>query len=95
MRAKWSRYLPWGERTSATATVLVFSAFAGMGVVMVGEVISSDMLRGIGGIVAGTAIVSGCAFIFTAMLFNAVRVWRAFREVWNRPPTNRHRDWKP
>ena len=93
MRAPWSSYLPWGEKSSTTAMVFFLFAAGGFAIAFIGELISSEVILGVGGIVTIIAVSVGCAFIFVAVPFNAVRIWRTLREAWNRPPTNRHKEW--
>ncbi len=95
MRSTWNTYLPWGERSSKTITTFLLVAFGGAGVGFIGHWTSSDIVKGVGGIVAAMAIILGAAFIIIAAPFIVIRSLREFREVWNRPPVNRHKDWKP
>ena len=95
MRAPWRSYLPWGEKASTTAMVLVLFAAVGFAIAFTGELISSEVVLGVGGIVTIIAVSVGCVFIFVAVPFNAVRIWRTLTESWNRPPANQHKEWKP
>jgi hypothetical protein len=95
MQAPWSSYLPWGENASSVAMALFFVAIVGFAIGVVGDQTSSEAVLGLGGVVVALSTLVGCVFILVALPFNAVRIWRAFREAWNRPPINRHEDWKP
>ena len=75
--------------------VLVLFAAGGFAIAFVGELISSEVILGVGGVVAISAVSVGCMFIFVAVPFNAVRIWRTFRDAWDRVPTNRQKEWKP
>jgi hypothetical protein len=90
----WKHYLPWGDHAFTTGCVLVVIACIGATIGFVGDTLSWPWLLAIGSILAVFGILGGGVFIAMAIPFSAIRVWRLFTEDWNRPLSNREKDWK-
>lgn len=95
MRAKCRQYLPWGERALTTCFIALLVVGVGASLGFVGDRMSWKLVYYAGSIITVAAFAFCAVFWIIFFPCNLVRVWRSFRDAWNHPPVNRHKDWRP
>ena len=89
------RYLPWGDRAGYP---MAWALAIGFGATMIGFVAALLELRWLGIVaycIVAASVATGFVYVLCGIPVNIFRSARTFMEYWNRPPRNRHDDWKP